>query len=130
YIRNTDIYMCPAAQVSGAKLAELPPERRHGYAINALLSPPDLRAVGGSHGTPLGLAQIESPSTTILLCDAGYSNLPVALDYSRCLSLGMQEQLLPSRRHSGGSNFCFADGHVKRLTEPATRTPDGLWSPD
>ena len=127
YVRNTDIFMCPAAEHRGPKAEELPPERRHGYALNAWLSPPDLRAIGGGWGQPVALATVANPTGTIMLCDAGYSNAPVALDLDHYLALGMQEQPLPTERHHGAANFCFADGHVKKMPEAATRSPEYLW---
>jgi prepilin-type processing-associated H-X9-DG protein len=95
--------------------------------MNAWLSPPDLTAMGGGTGAPTTLAAVAQPAGTIMLCDAGYSNSPVALDLDHYLTLGMQEQVLPSERHHDAANFCFVDGHVKKLPEPTTRSPEYLW---
>jgi len=127
YVRNSDVFLCPSAEHRGEKHEELSPERRANYALNAWLSPPDLRAIGGGSGAPVSLASVGDASKTIMLCDAGYSNAPVALDYVHYAGLGMQEQPLPTERHQGAANFCFVDGHVKRMPEPATRDPEYLW---
>ena len=66
--------------------------------MNAWLSPPDLTALGGSAGLPATLAAVGQPAGTVMLCDAGYSNSPVALDYDHYLALGMQEQVPPTER--------------------------------
>ena len=126
YVRDRRLLVCPSSD-TGEKQAELSPERQGSYALNAWLSPPDLTDLGGSRGEPVALGAVSDPSATILLCDAGYSNAPVALDYDHYAALGMQEQPLPSERHQGGANFAFIDGHVKRMPESATRSPDYLW---
>jgi prepilin-type processing-associated H-X9-DG protein len=127
YVLDRDILVCPAAEHRGPKAAELPLELRATYALNAWLSPPDLTAVGGSRGEPLPIGAVANPAATILLCDAGYSNVPVALDLDHYLALGMQEQVLPTPRHQEAANFAFVDGHVRKMTEPATRVPEYLW---
>ncbi len=127
YLRNRDVLVCPSDEANGEKLAELSPERQASYALNAWLSPPDLTDFGGTSGEPVALAAISDPSATIALCDAGYSNAPVALDGDHYPLLAMQEQPLPCERHQGGANFAFADGHVKKMSEAATRSPDYLW---
>lgn len=129
YVRNLQIVQCPAWEHRGAKAEALPPELRATYAMNVWLSPPDFSAVSGAAGEPLGLAAVRDCTGTILLCDAGYSNLPLALDFDHYLVLGMQEQVLPTERHHQGANFLFVDGHVKKLTEPMTRSPEYLWDP-
>lgn len=127
YVRNTGILTCPASEHRGPKADELPPEARASYALNAWLSPPDLTARGGGRGEPAALGAVGDSSGTIMLCDAGYSNAPVALDWDHYLALGMQEQPLPTERHHGAANFCFVDGHVKMMPESATRSPEYLW---
>ena len=127
YIRNRGILTCPAWEHRGEKASELPPELQATYAMNAWLSPPNLTALGGAAGMPAALSAVSKPAGTIMLCDAGYSNVPVALDFDHYLALGMQEQVLPTERHHEAANFCFVDGHVKKLPEPATRTPEYLW---
>lgn len=130
YVRNTDIFMCPSSVTKGPKAAELPPWLRHGYAMNGWLSAPNLLSIGGGAGRPVSESAVGEPSKTILLSDAGYSNCPVALDLDHYEWLGMQEQPLPSQRHTGRTaTFCFVDGHVKRMTEVQTREPELLWDP-
>jgi len=126
YVRNRSLLICPSSD-TGDKQAELSPERQASYAFNAWLSPPDLTDFGGARGEPAALGAVGDPSATILLCDAGYSNAPVALDYDHYAPLAMQEQPLPTERHQGGANFAFVDGHVKKMPESATRSPDYLW---
>ena len=126
YVRNREVLICPASDDRGAG-DELPPERRASYAMNAWLSPPDLTDIGGGSGVPVTLSAVANPAATVALCDAGYSNAPVALDYDHYLSLGMQEQPLPTERHLGAVNFDFADGHLKKMSEVATRSPEYLW---
>jgi prepilin-type N-terminal cleavage/methylation domain-containing protein/prepilin-type processing-associated H-X9-DG protein len=127
YVRNESVFLCPSAEQRGEKHEELSPERRANYALNAWLSPPDLRAIGGGYGASGSLGTIADASRTIMLCDAGYSNTPVALDCDHYVALGMQEQPLPTERHQGAANFAFVDGHVKRMSETATRNPEYLW---
>jgi prepilin-type N-terminal cleavage/methylation domain-containing protein/prepilin-type processing-associated H-X9-DG protein len=127
YVRNSSVFECPSAEHRGEKYEELPPELRANYALNAWLSPPDLRQLGGNSGQPVPLARVADASATIMLCDAGYSNAPVALDYLHYATLGMQEQPLPTERHLGGANFCFVDGHIRKMPEQSTREPEYLW---
>ncbi len=126
YVRNQDLLVCPSSD--DAATAEETPQERASYALNAWLSPPNLTALGGGgSGLPVTLSAVASPAATIALCDAGYSNAPVALDYDHYQWLDMQEQPLPTERHLGGANFGFVDGHVKKMTEAATRLPEYLW---
>ncbi|MGQ9729867.1 MAG: prepilin-type N-terminal cleavage/methylation domain-containing protein [Candidatus Zipacnadales bacterium] len=127
YLRDTAVLRCPAAEPRGEKMAELRPELRATYALNGWLAPPDLRALGGGNEAPVALSAIEKAAGTIMICDAGYNNSPVALDGEHYWVLGMQEQPLPTERHQEGANFCFVDGHIKKLPEPATRWPEFLW---
>jgi len=127
YLRDRSVLTCPASEYRGAKLEELPVGLQATYALNAWLSVPDRTASGGPPAQPLSLACVQAPAGTVELCDAGYSNLPLALDLDHYLTLGMQEQPLPTERHQEAANYCFVDGHVKRMSEAATRSPEFLW---
>lgn len=106
YVKNRAVFVCP----TGAR-------DPYGYGYNiAYWGWGDL--LDGMHGindiTPVHQSQVPQPAETIWVVDMGR--------YWGCgLEFGIEE---PLRRHNGGANVLFVDGHVKWLQE----TPQRLWT--
>ena len=81
-----------------------------GYALNTTMT---FNGVGS--GDALPESNVPFPTTTVLLCEAAEPvEFTLAPDpcsmVSPCRYRGMQEGF---KRHSGGANYTFADGHAK-----------------
>ncbi len=118
YINNRMILLCPSDEtprrVHGA-LCE-----PHSYGINLALS-----QVGGYLNSSLDLYSLEDPIGTILLCELnGERYATHGIDWRN----GGVDRVA-ARRHGGGSNFTFADGHAKWMRVEQTLKPDLLWDP-
>jgi len=106
YVKNTQVFRCPSQG-----------RDPYGYGYNiAFWGAGDW--LDGMHGIndtwPVHESQVAEPSETIWVVDFGV--------YWGCgLEYGIEE---PKKRHNGGADVLFVDGHVKWLTE----TPQRLWT--
>lgn len=120
YVRGRQLYFCPSRK------------EYMGYAINARVS-------GWTAG--LSLAEVDYPSSTILIGDAAQTNKytlnsVVAGDpdwlYHAPYDTASFSWNPPHERHNAMANFAFSDGHVKSLRADATyNTSAGtsMWTP-
>ena len=102
YVKNVQLFVCPSV---GKKISS--------YGYNVFL--------GGWYcngDVPITHAQIKEPSTTVFLGDSmiNYTATPILISGLGAHMLGAQEwggTIKNAKRHNGGSNFCFVDGHAK-----------------
>ena len=103
YIKNVGIWTCPAASDTAVT-----------YGLNIAFVRAEIAG-----GSPVRLAQISSPSETILVAD----RVPIPPDdlgEGPYLCLPTDHQPVVQGRHSGLANVLWADGHL-RAERPATR---------
>jgi prepilin-type processing-associated H-X9-DG protein len=96
-----------------------------GYALNQTLKQP----------LPVSDVQVGFPATTVVFCETGLYRMPGGSEGT--MSTISEPDLIPNAllapgaayigspgalRHHGGSNYVFADGHVK------WHAPDQVWS--
>ena len=126
YIRNTQILRCPSTQSSP-----------NGYGWN-YRNFGYMRAAGGfSYNPGRSLADVHQPADTILLGDNPDSGSYGAAS----LFIYGPQQYDPSgaatndpslsnvaRRHNGGGNYAFCDGHSKWLNAATATAEDRLWT--
>ena len=120
YLKSTQILVCPSA--SGTKYNLLNPMGEqadafdHTWEIPAGSGVPSSPMIGtyGLSFTVDGsaLATISVPSKTPMFMDA------------KDVSAGGGPEVLNARRHFGGVNYCYVDGHVKFQNEGQTRVMD------
>ncbi len=106
YVKNTDVFKCPS-QGSDP----------YGYGYNIAYWGAG-NPVNGMHGindaVPVTEPQVPVPAETIWVVDFG--------PYWGCgLEFGIQD---PTKRHNGGADTLFVDGHVKWLQD----FPERLWT--
>jgi prepilin-type processing-associated H-X9-DG protein len=118
YVNNESLLLCPSdeypRQLRGIRCVP------HSYGINL-----ELAEVGGYMGSSLKLGHLEDPIGTVLFCE---------LNGQRYCTHGVRQSWdgtakVATKRHGGGANYTFADGHTKWLRPGATENPDLLWDP-
>jgi prepilin-type processing-associated H-X9-DG protein/prepilin-type N-terminal cleavage/methylation domain-containing protein len=126
------VYSCPD---DGLTDVSNPPSPSHDYAANANIMPSWITPTGYTPATnpPTNVSKIHGPAQLVLMAEAsggsrifttGEDDITVpdpnaASDGS--VFLECQAVYLRGRiRHSGGSNYLFADGHVKWFLAPGT----------
>jgi len=120
YARNAQMFMCPAERMSPAFDGTIPDvESQSGYAINAVhwqMGPP---TPPGDYW--LNEAMIGRPAETIDVTD-GYGRYELANgNETGPNSHGFVRDDPAAKRHLGGANYLFCDGHVKSLKPSAPR---------
>lgn len=108
YIKSTQIYQCPSEKHPAQLTVDTTKSGYTDYWMNSRLSKVALSSINAPAQTLLsGDGDGGSPAST-----ARY-NIP-ALPYSWRVTPGS-----PALRHLNEANYCFADGHVKRLLPSA-----------
>ncbi len=121
YMRNKGVYLCPARRDK----ADGPDGFPRSYAANSNGTPrsgKDNRSDGafaGPGSKPIRLADIPHPGGLIMLCESAGGNTP-EFNIDGPVHFGPAAHLLWAG-HSGGSDYLFADGHVKWLKPQATK---------
>jgi prepilin-type processing-associated H-X9-DG protein/prepilin-type N-terminal cleavage/methylation domain-containing protein len=117
YHRNQELYLCLTDQAPNWAAGTTC--YKHSYGINL-----DLTMVGGYKGSGMLHSEIEAPSRTILLFDI------TAVAHALGSSYGSDKLSRVDPRHNGGSNFAFADGHVRWMRPRETAVgSNNLWLP-
>lgn len=122
YLRNREVLPCPS---------DPRPLTFQGYRFNYALNyqvpenfdPNDIVEALNPPGPPL--AEIDNPSYTIALCDANNVCIHSIICHTDQRELGYNDAICSQyywlgrmrleKRHNGGANFLFFDGHVKWL---------------
>jgi prepilin-type N-terminal cleavage/methylation domain-containing protein/prepilin-type processing-associated H-X9-DG protein len=134
YVKNAQVYVCPAAEISAAGCTVNGTNyTRTSYTMNCLLSSFQTSAQGNKIRVGMKLTRITYPSETFLLIEdqelaVGYTQG----DYNDAQfyvqdngSGGITQNDLPpggtdpTSRHSNGSVVCYCDGHAKWQTYSA-----------
>ena len=75
-------------------------------------------AFAGPGSLPINIGDLTTPSTLIMLCEINRSNAP-EFNIDDATRFGPAKHVLWAG-HTGGGNYCFADGHVKYLKPNST----------
>jgi len=108
YVKNTGVYQCPS---DTARLG-------NSYAINSLLSV-NSGIVAFHLGLPL--AALQEPASTFLFAEEGFPGS--AADTTDDGYFMVSGNKL-TRRHAGGCDFAYCDGHAKHLKTDAVLYPN------
>ncbi len=104
FIKSAGVWACPSA--SGLKAADyyktIPPT----YGLNIAYVRAEI-----SQGHPASLAQVASPSETVLIADSAYVSSG-SLGWGKYVFLPSDHEASVHGRHSGRANVLWLDGHV------------------
>jgi prepilin-type N-terminal cleavage/methylation domain-containing protein/prepilin-type processing-associated H-X9-DG protein len=118
YVRNQNLFVCPSDPSTAAVEATTGELLRPSYLLNAYFThnfPPDSDEMVE---TPVNQyaqddSRMVSPAETILFCESGIRTPGHNQDdYDAWSGLAGVEPLFNVRRHSGGTNYAFVDGHA------------------
>ncbi len=137
YLKSEEVWVCPSDSCpSGAYMirdsnGQLRRERRS-YLPNAQVIGPGDSQSGGQGLAPDRGAEAETeivePSQTIAIAEKRTGWADWHLDFPQdVLPPYGGEHSLEKQRHNGGSNYIFADGHVKWMTFAQTMMPRLMW---
>ncbi len=132
YLKNEQILICPSfggvhTSTCGAAHTKPSSYLHGGYAINAWgeVGSGGTTEYGPGYGSGQKLAKMEAPASIVYACDQGTGS-----DASNCFRIGGMSQMVGgalyetnpkyavSKRHNGGFNAVFCDGHGKWNTVP------------
>ena len=116
YHRSEPIYLCPSDQMPTSASGCV--SCRHSYGINL-----DLTMVGGYNGSALTVAEISSPTDTILFFEIKGSVYQFGASESTA-TLNRVDV-----RHNTGSNYSYVDGHATWHRPQDTLQPVDTWVP-
>ena len=140
YAPANDVFRCPSCPVPAGwevNTPNFPEDTAKGYAVNTSLYDTDAK------NSPLSTTQVHFPSSTVFLCEFAYRSGPRTgeTEYPSALSgpddgeeLGAGQSFLGvagARRHNGGSNYAFVDGHAHWYSPAqvsrANQGNNGVW---
>jgi prepilin-type N-terminal cleavage/methylation domain-containing protein/prepilin-type processing-associated H-X9-DG protein len=143
YVKSTQLFACPSnsyntsfQQNTGNAGSRIPLS----YLCAGLGNTNNKAAWGGSRpmnhpgvdGGGLSIAQMNNPSTTILVTENGWKRNEPDMwgvnDFSTAATPADNQVRLTN--HLGTSNYLFVDGHVKALKPVATGNPINMWNID
>lgn len=131
YVKSTQIFICPSNKVGAAStIPSYGYNNNITYAINVspwLLVTPST-ATGGQ--APISLSTIENAAELFLAMDYRNANSCYAAKYYKNLHVNNPADPHGMWPHLDGSNYVFADGHVKWLNRTsAVGLNDKSWAP-
>jgi len=132
YVKNDQLFQCASRQFSQAQM----PYTTFPFAYNYNGANPDPALGSGSGGLDwCSLAEVAAPSTMVMLYDGWtmdtwwYAPNHAALINAQAGTTGWtQANWDVVRRHNGGANVCFADGHGKWLSLTSALGNRSMWS--
>ncbi|MFP3905158.1 MAG: H-X9-DG-CTERM domain-containing protein, partial [Armatimonadota bacterium] len=128
YCKNLQIFQCPNAKfdVEFSGGMDLTPDaKQSAYAMN------EVHSISGPPTPPCWVhsdSAIAYPSRCIWITEAeGWSSVTRPPENEHT---GARPNSAAARRHNGGCNYCFVDGHVKWLKPEAAKCEPGecWWS--
>ncbi len=131
YLKGPQVWVCPSAGIT----ATTPPMRTVGmnfmvaksFVFYSFLNPKP---------TPVTMTMMEYPAELILMADAqplGYTSnfTPSTRPFTACQAADPNRTPtaahIPYKRHSGGANYIFGDGHAKWTKVERTLVPYNQW---
>lgn len=122
YVKNSQVYCCPSHKgaVGGHSFVG-----SYGYLCDGFtLNPSDPNFSGLPFGGIYSMAQIHYPSELIMLGESQKATCRVCPD---CQTHSFPPVWKVHRRHQGGSNYLFFDGHAKWARYEQTIAPRNMW---
>lgn len=122
YVKNAQIFVCPSHRgaVGGHNFVG-----SYGYICDGFtLDPNDPNFSGLPFGGFYSLDSLYHPSEMIMLGESEKATCRVCPDYH---THSFPPVWPVQKRHQGGSNYLFYDGHAKWLRYEQTLTPRNMW---
>jgi prepilin-type processing-associated H-X9-DG protein len=123
---NRNIFYCPAQKLATKSTMDLKALDPLSYGCNSLGSASRARRffrLGVAAIPPVSVSEVRVPSEMILLGDSGTDTLwdmainPSELPSEKNTAETTVNSWLPSKRHKGGANMLFSDGHIEYATQ-------------
>jgi len=122
YVKNAQIFVCPSHKgaVGGHNFVG-----SYGYLCDGFsLNPADPNYSGLPFGGIYSIAAVNYPAEMIMLGESQKATCRVCPDYH---THTFPPVWAVQRRHQGGSNYAFFDGHAKWLKYEQTLKPRNMW---
>ena len=127
YIKSTQVFACPSASNYNTPKATKPGRAATNLPYGAACGNNDLSyafQLDPTKGAPTTLASFTNVAETVMVAE----RIDVAGSDFNFFVNDLESQRAPGQLHFNGSNFLFADGHVKwMLPEKVNANSDYLW---
>ena len=122
YVKNDQVFVCPSHRgaVGGHSFVG-----SYGYLCDGFtLDPANPNYSGLPFGGIYSVAQLQHPAELIMLGESEKATCRVCPEYH---THTFPPVWAVQKRHQGGSNYLFFDGHAKWMKYEPTLTPRNLW---
>jgi prepilin-type processing-associated H-X9-DG protein len=122
YVKNAQVFVCPSHRGAVGGHSSV---GSYGYICDGFtLDPTDPNYSGLPFGGIYSLAELHYPAELIMLGESQKATCRVCPDYH---THSFPPVWPVQRRHQGGSNYLFYDGHAKWARYEQTLTPRSMW---
>jgi prepilin-type N-terminal cleavage/methylation domain-containing protein/prepilin-type processing-associated H-X9-DG protein len=129
YIKSSQVFKCPSSNLKWGDSPDMQSYFATDYGVpGSYDSPWWPRSIALNEGSGQLLSSIPEPSITCLLAENRYSDTASGLGFDRFMgntfpNPGIWSGLPVTDRHFDGSNYAYADGHVKWLKADTAKIP-------
>lgn len=130
YVKNTQVFRCPSSNLVQQNDPNMTSIYSTDYGVPGSYNSSSWpRAIMLRDGPPQLLAAIPQASLTCLLAENKYAGTPANYGFDQFLARdfpakGIWNGLPQPERHFDGSNYAYADGHVKWLKSETAIIPN------
>lgn len=135
YIKSTDVFLCPnddsgLGTVGNVKGAPTLIGKPLSYALNTFFYNTNTGShFGTNYDGSATYAMMKNPSSKLYIVEVYSSRAAELFNPSRTATLAPGQNTIDLSRHSGGSNYLYADGHAKWHKTPNWPTASAQWTP-